>query len=65
MLEAGNTESPVFKVCNECYPNDPDETPAENMDDFFPEWVKTYVFQETEETSIGFRVNGYSFSTKF
>ena len=62
-LKHGNMASPLFTICNERYPNDPDEIPTENVDDFFPEWVKNYAFQETDEDSIEFRVKSYSFST--
>ena len=63
MFDSGNIQSPLYYLCVNRFPNDNEaEIQVENIDTFFPDWVKNYVFQETDENSIQFRVIFYSFS---
>ena len=60
MLEFGCTRSPLFKVFSMRLPSEQPE--QENLDDILPDWVKNYVFQETNEEDIEFRVITISYS---
>ena len=60
MLEAGNTRSPLYTIFSRRLPSKPPV--QENLEDLLPDWVKNYVFQDTNEEDIGFRVITISYS---
>ena len=61
MLKAGNTRSPLFQIFSMRYQSQPPQ--PENFDNMLPDWVKNYVFQETNEKDIEFRVITFKFVT--
>ena len=60
MLKAGNTRSPLYKIFTRRY--QPKQQQQENLEGILPDWVKNYVFRETNEEDIEFRVIVISYS---
>ena len=58
MQSSGNTESPLYKLCRLQLKND---TSNKQNEEKLPDWIKTFLFKETSDDEIPYRVTNYSY----